>query len=48
MATYTEPEFYLVYINSNGDIVTAFRAEWFAPAFADYGDYLIPYVWTWK
>lgn len=44
MATYDwEPE--LVYINSDGSIVSAFRAEWEAPAFLDYGDYLIPFVW---
>jgi uncharacterized protein YuzE len=32
----------LVYINSNGDVVGIFKAEWDAPAFIDYGDYLLP------
>ena len=36
----------LVYINSNGDIVSAFKAEQDAAVFINCGDYLIPYDWS--
>lgn len=46
MATIEDYGFKLVYINSDGSLVGPLKAEYDAPAFADFGDYIIPWEWA--
>lgn len=46
MATWEDYGYTFVYINSDGSVVGPLKAEWDAPVFADFGDYMIPWEWV--
>lgn len=39
----TASAYQLIWVNSDGSLVGVLAAEWDAPAFLDFGHYLLPY-----